>query len=100
MSHVLKEPLSYDLQTIVGVNTLVFQMAGDSIVGLDRNYLFPPNLQYPVTYLILTANVLLPLVYPSYNPQVGCAVALIKHMDADCMLCSEQPIQPFELRAC
>ncbi len=55
----------------MGVKTLVFQMAGDSIVGEDRNYLFPPDLQYPVTYLILTANVLLPLYYPSYNPQVG-----------------------------
>lgn len=57
------------MQTIVGLNTIVFQMKGDAIVAEDRNYLFPPDLLYPVTYLILTANVLLPLYYPSYNPQ-------------------------------
>lgn len=65
-------------QTIVGVKTLVFQLAGDSIVGEDRNYLFPTDLQYPVTYLILTANVLLPLYYPSYNPQVQPATWSLK----------------------
>jgi hypothetical protein len=57
------------LQAIVGVNTMVLQMSGDTIVAQDRNYLYPPDLPYPVTYLILVANVLLPLTYPSYNPQ-------------------------------
>lgn len=57
-------------QIIVGVQTQIIQITGDTLQGLDRNYGTVPNLQWPPTFGTMAANVMLPLVYPTFTPEV------------------------------
>ena len=57
-------------QIIVGIQTQIIQIVGDTLQGLDRNYGTVPNLQWPPTFGTMAANVMLPLVYPTFTPEV------------------------------
>ena len=58
-------------QIVIGVQTLFLQMSGDVVQGLDRNYGIVPDLRWPPLFTTMAANVMLPLVYPLFTPEVN-----------------------------
>ena len=57
-------------QVLDGTVGQVISTRGDSLVGLDSRYASPPDVQWPLTFGNMAANVMLPLAYPSYTPEV------------------------------
>ena len=58
-------------QALDGMLGPVTSTSGDSLVGLDSRYASPPDVQRPLTFGNMAANVMLPLAYPNYTPEVS-----------------------------
>ena len=57
-------------QVLDGTVGQIISTSGDSLVGLDSRYASPPDVQWPLTFGNMAANVMLPLTYPNYTPEV------------------------------
>ena len=57
-------------QVLDGTAGQIIATSGDSLMGLDSRYTSPPDVQWPLTFGNMAANVMLPLAYPSYTPEV------------------------------
>ena len=57
-------------QVLDGTVGQVISTSGDSLVGLDSRYASPPDVQWPLTFGNMAANVMLPRTDPSYTPEV------------------------------
>ena len=64
-------------QVLDGTVGQVISTSGDSLVGLDSRYASPPDVQWPLTFGNMAANVMLPLAYPNYTPEVRPSQALM-----------------------
>ena len=58
-------------QGLDGTVGQVISTSGDSLVALDSRYTSPPDVQWPLTFGNMAANVMLPLTYPNYTPEVS-----------------------------
>ena len=58
------------LQVVSGPKVEILLMNGDFILGQNRNYGFPPPLTQAATFPTMSGNVMLPLSYPNYTPEV------------------------------
>ena len=57
-------------QILDGTAGQIISTRGDSLVALDSRYTNPPDVQWPLTFGNIAANVMLPLTYPNYTPEV------------------------------
>lgn len=58
----------------------VLLLNGDAILGQNRNFGFPPPLATPRTFPTMSGNVILPLSYPNYTPEVTPHACLTAHL--------------------
>ena len=64
-------------QILDGVAGEILETNGDTLVGLDTRYTNLPDTQWAVTFPLMAGNVLLPLTYPDYTPEVGSGIDIL-----------------------
>ena len=64
------------MQVIDGFKTQFYSTYNDVITGVDNTYGLVPNLPYPVNFIFMAGNVILPLNYPDYTFEVRPRISL------------------------
>ena len=68
---------------VCGWDVQVYSTYNDMITGVDNTYGLIPRLPYPVNFIYMAGNVILPLKYPDYTFEVGWFA------DVDIPLCAD-----------